>query len=515
MTSIGSELQPPAPDDRQSIYDIIIVGGGPVGLTLANLLGSYDLRVLVLEQDIARPDAPRAVALDDESLRIWQQCGLVERILPFVAQGDEGDIVFTYRDRQGRPLFSLEQHGRPYGYARGNVFLYHAVLTELLTGLKRFTHIRYQPGMLVENFTQDRDRVRVFARDTAGSGHTYSCRYLIGCDGGRSRIRQRLGISLEGRNYRESWLIVDTFSPSLAGQALSEGVQVWCDNLCPTAMIPLPQGWRRWEFLLRGIDTSQTQVLAEEHIRSLIAARKSLGDARIVRKLVHTYRARIVREYSRGRVFLAGDAAHLSPPFAGQGMATGLRDAANLAWKLAHVLNRSDSPELLSSYTRERSAHQRKMLKLAVRMGRMMMPRNALQALLIRCFFSSAGQTSVLRGRMEIRGRNVTPCYAPKIAKPHSRLGHYLPQPQLGNRQWMDELLGRDYTLISFDHKPEETLSESERRFWQGKGLHHLQITPGTETDPAYRVFDEWLKGCSRRVLIVRPDRFVCVDRTL
>ncbi len=495
-------------------YDVIIVGGGPVGLTLANLLGGRELRVLLLEQQTELPDQPRAVSLDDESLRIWQQCGLIDAILPFVAQGEEGDRVFTYRSHDGKPIFSLRQQGRPYGYARGNVFLYHRVLEVLLAGLERFPLVDYRPGVEVTGFEHKQTAVLVGARDRMAREQYYSGAYLVGCDGGRSRVRTQLGIPLEGMAYQESWLIVDTFAPSSAARPLSEGVEVWCDARCPTATIPLPGGYRRWEFLLRnGAERYAEQNLSAAAVLELIARRKPVGDAAVVRSLVHTYKARVAGSYRCGNIFLAGDAAHLSPPFAGQGMATGLRDAANLAWKLAHVRRGRAAVALLDGYEQERRPHQIRMLRLARRMGRMMMPRTQLQAVLIRWFFAFAGKLPAIRRLMEIRGQNVTPVYAAGNAA--GKAGQLLPQPRLADGTLMDELLGADYTLISFAVVPERALAAPERRAWEARGLAFLQLQPKGRTADAYRVFDDWLGGCARRVLIVRPDRFICEDHVV
>ncbi len=493
-------------------YDVIIVGAGPVGLTLANLLGPSGLNVLVLEKATELPDSPRAVALDDECLRIWQHCDLIDQILPFVAQGDDGDKVFTYRRADNRPIFSLQQHGRPFGYARGNVFLYHHVLVELRNGLERYCNIDYYTGYEVTDLVQKGDRVTTTAVVSDGEQHSFSSRYLVACDGGRSTIREFLNISLEGMAYEESWLIVDTLNRNLADQPLGEGVEVWCDPNCPTATIPLPLGYRRWEFLLRSSRYPNPEnCLDDTFIRNLINQRKPGVSGQFVRKLVHTYKARIVDRYRDGHVFLAGDAAHLSPPFAGQGMATGLRDAHNLFWKLTQVLTTKTEASLLDSYESERRPHQQKMLALALRMGRMMMPGNRFHAWLVGSLFGIAGKIPALRRLLEIRGQNVTPVYG--LPAKNSMVGQLLPQPQLKDGRLFDYLLGPDYTLISFGSKIEQGFSDTELNYWKGKGLTFLTVRPEGDMVTAFACFDHWMGGCSERFLLVRPDRFVCLDR--
>ena len=483
-------------------------------MTIANLLGLYGVKTLVLEKEVLSPDAPRAVALDDESLRIWQQCGLLEKMSSFVAEGDEGDVVFTYRTRSGRAIFSMAQHGRPYGYARGNVFLFHRALEVLRAGVERFANVELRIGWSVLDCTQDGERVLLVANDQDGQQHNLESTYLVGCDGGRSTIRNTLDIPMQGSAYAEAWLIVDTFTPELAGQPIEEGVEVWCDKRCPTASIPLPGGYRRWEFLLRS-DLSFPDCPGDDRIRELIEQRKPLGRARIMRRLVHTYKGSVAENYRRGHVFVAGDAAHLSPPFAGQGMATGLRDAVNLGWKLAFVLRGMAVPDLLNSYELERRPHQLRMLRLARRMGNMMMPKSRVQEVLVSSLFTLAGRLSWLRRYMEIRGANITPVYTERNMRHSGRAGCYLIQPKVGSNGLLDDLLGMNFTVVTFDRSAKDALSTQEFRYWQRCGTEFLWLRAEGETDVAYHAFNDWLGGCRCRLLIVRPDRFVREDRVL
>jgi 3-(3-hydroxy-phenyl)propionate hydroxylase len=276
----------------------------------------------------------------------------------------------------------------------------------------------------------------------------------------------------------------------------------------------LPGGYRRWEFLLRQ-ELSSVDCADDGRIQRLIEQHKPLGQARIARCLLHTYKGCVAERYVQERVFLAGDAAHLSPPFAGQGMATGLRDAANLAWKLAFVLEGLASPELLASYERERRPHQVRMLRLARRMGAMMMPRTRVQEVLVAFLFTFAGRFEWLRRAMEIRGSNITPIYSAHQKCRESRSGHYLIQPRIAGHGLLDDLLGLNFSVITFDRSPHEALSTGEFAYWQRCGATFLQIRPDGETGGAYRAFHEWFSGCRQRLLIVRPDRFVKEDRKL
>lgn len=495
-------------------WQVAIIGAGPVGLTLANLLGLQGIRTLVLEKTSSLPNSPRAVSLDDESLRIWQQCGLISAIMPFVAQGQDGDVVFTYRSRTGSPIFNLTQQGQPFGYARGNVFLFHRVLEKLKEGVGRFSTVDLETGWQVQSLHQSGESVLLVATDPEGAIRKFRVDYLVGCDGGRSTVRSELKIPMLGSSYSESWLIADTRDPAQAGMPPGEGVEVWCDQRCPTASIPLPDGFRRWEFLLRQKRDSAA-LHDDENILRLINQRKPSAHVEVVRRLVHTYKSCIAERYSEGRVFLAGDAAHLSPPFAGQGMATGLRDAANLSWKLAQVLRGMAPPELLASYELERRPHQLKMLRLARRMGRIMMPRLKLQELLINAALTIVGKSEKLRRLLEIRGANITPVYANQRQAAKTKSGHYLIQPEIGAEGLFDDLLGLNYTIITFNRPAREVLSRAEKQFWQEQEAAFLQLRPEGDTRAAYQAFDRWLSGCEKHLLIVRPDRFIKEDREL
>ncbi len=276
----------------------------------------------------------------------------------------------------------------------------------------------------------------------------------------------------------------------------------------------MPGGYRRWEFLLReGLKSAE--ALDDDSIQALIAQHKAATESKILRRLVHRYKGCVAERYRQGRVFLAGDAAHLSPPFAGQGMATGLRDAANLAWKLAHVLRGKATTKLLDSYEQERRPHQVKMLRLARRMGRMMMPKLWLQELLVVCFFTLAGRLTRIRNLMEIRGSNITPVYKPRGQQQGPRAGHYLLQPAIGSNGRLDDLLGDDYCIISFDRPPQQAMPRQERSAWEERGATFIWLKPDGDTSFAYQAFHHWLGDCRRRLLIVRPDRFILEDRSL
>jgi 3-(3-hydroxy-phenyl)propionate hydroxylase len=496
-------------DPSAGAWEVLVAGAGPVGLTLANLLGLQGIRTLVLEKLAGPVATPRAVGLDDECLRIWQACGLADAILPHIHQGDEGDTVFTYRSSAGAPLFRMTQHGRPYGYARGLVFLQHRAEEVLREGARRFPHVEVRPGCTVENVDAADGVARFSGVDLAGRPWTEHAAFGVGCDGGRSTVRSSLGIPMDGRTYPTPWLIVDVHSETAERENRREGVEVWCDARRPTASMQLPHGFRRWEFLLRRGE-NPGEFLDDTRIRGLIESRKPIEDYRIVRKLAFAYSSRIARRYRSGPVLLAGDACHVSPPFAGQGLATGLRDAANLAWKLAQVARRRLPDSLLDTYEEERRPHQLRMLGLARRLGRAMMPGNRLHEALSHSLFRLTEASPPLKRMSEIRGGHIAPAYRRGFLRPGGAAGTYVLQPRMPDGRLLDEWLGPGFAVISIGDGADRLLGAAENDRWSRLGARFINLPAHAEGTPA--LTDPPGRRDGPRVLIVRPDRFIFAD---
>lgn len=492
-------------------WDVLVAGAGPVGLTLANLLGIHGVRTLVIERLGEPLVMPRAVGLDDECLRIWQSCGLVDAILPYVHQGDEGDTIFTYRSARGRPLFRMRQHGRPYGYSRGLVFLQHKAEEVLSEGVRRFPHVEIRRGWTVGAVEATDGAARLSGRDADGAAWSESATFAVGCDGGRSTVRSALGIPMDGRTYPTPWLIVDVHSATAEREDRREGVEVWCDARRPTATMQLPRGFRRWEFLLRRGEDPRT-FLDDARILGLMAAHKPVEDYRIVRKLTLAYSSRIARRYRSGPVFLAGDACHVTPPFAGQGLATGLRDAANLAWKLAFVVRHGLRADLLDTYEEERRPHQLRMLSLARRMGIAMMPGSRLHEAVSHALFRLTESAGPLKRLSEIRGGHIAPVYRRGFLHPGGAAGTYLLQPRMPDGRLLDEHLGPGFAIVRVGPGAADLIGSADLARWRGIGARVVDLPSHDEGTPA--LTDPAPSRPGPRVLIVRPDRFICADVT-
>ena len=219
---------------------------------------------------------------------------------------------------------------------------------------------------------QKGDKVALRVQRGDGSIAELTCSYLAACDGSKSFVRRTLGIEMSGSTFRERWLIIDLANTNDP----TRDTKVFCNPDRPAISLPGPHGTRRFEFMLHDRE-SDAQALDPDNITRWLSLYGNDDASALVRKVVYTFHARVADRWSEGRIFLAGDAAHLSPPFAGQGMNSGIRDAHNLAWKFAAVLQGELGPKLLDTYEPERRPHAWEMIRLAVRMGRVMMPRNA------------------------------------------------------------------------------------------------------------------------------------------
>src|SRR5690606_16072975 len=220
--------------------DVVIVGAGPCGVTLANHLGVYGIRTIVLERSEAVLDYPRAVGADDEALRSWQSVGLAENVLGDMIQ----NVPARYYDSQGYCLAEVAPGTQPYGWPRRNLFIQPLTEATLRKGLERFEHVDVRLGVEVIGLVQNAEGVQLQARDAAGNELTVDCAYAVGADGGRSTIRSLIGAKLEGKTHTNKWLVVDVLNDQLDAPYTA----IHCHPVRPSISINLPYGFRRLEF---------------------------------------------------------------------------------------------------------------------------------------------------------------------------------------------------------------------------------------------------------------------------
>ena len=364
------------PVNDAGVFDVAIVGCGPVGALAANLAAKAGLSVLVIDREATPHPLPRAVHLDHEMMRLFQVAGLADAIAPTMREtqghlhvgADHG--VIRYMGTAGQP--------KPFGWANDYFFYQPELEQHLRDGLARFAGVTRRMGVELAAFEQDDDGVTVQLSGVAGP-ETLRARWAIACDGARSHVRKLLGIALDDLDFEEPWLVVDAEVegpvrfPDLWGVPDTADIQqlsvMMCDPARPATIVPGRGNIRRWEFmLLPGEDDAA--MMRQDRMAALVAPYIGAVPHRIVRATTYRFHGLIATRWREGRVFLAGDAAHQTPPFFGQGMCHGMRDVANLLWKLDLVVRGAAEPALLDSYQSERDPHVRSVVTAAVEAGR-------------------------------------------------------------------------------------------------------------------------------------------------
>ena len=342
--------------------DVLVVGLGPVGAAMAALLARRGVTVIALERDRTIYPLPRAVHFDHEIMRVFQELGVADE----VARHSRPNPGYEFRAADGQLLLSFAPElDAPCGWASGYMFHQPSLEIALRDILAVEPTAEMRIGWRFEGLEQDARGVTAWA--TGPGGPTpLRARYLIGCDGGASPVRRALGIGLADYGFDEPWLVVDAkVQPGARTPELN--IQI-CDPERPITCVLSGPGRHRWEFML--LPGEQPEDLQQDEVIERLIAPFGCGPLEIERSAVYRFHGLVAEHWRAGRVLLAGDAAHQTPPFAGQGMCSGIRDAANLAWKLEAVLAGEADAGLLDTYQPEREPHARALIELAIGMGR-------------------------------------------------------------------------------------------------------------------------------------------------
>ncbi|MBJ7470062.1 MAG: bifunctional 3-(3-hydroxy-phenyl)propionate/3-hydroxycinnamic acid hydroxylase [Solirubrobacteraceae bacterium] len=479
--------------------DVLIVGLGPVGQLLANLLGAQGIDVVALDEALAPYDLPRAAVIDDEVLRILQSAGLAEGVLADA----QVQRTVSYRTRAGRPVEIMRPESGPYGHPPLVSINQPSVERTLIAGLDRFPCVDARWGQRVEHIDQRADHATVWVRpNDGGRCEELKARWVVACDGSRSAVRAMLGVGFGGSTFRQRWLVVDALTdqpvlgaphPTFLG-----------DPIRPTVSLPMSPGRHRWEWMLHPGEAAEP-LLAPESIQARIAEWTDDPDLSIERSVVYTFHARNASRWRVGRFLLAGDAAHVMPPFIGQGFSSGARDAANLSWKLGAVL--SGAPQsLLDTYEAERRRHVTTMQQLAVRWGKVLQTTNP-QAAAVRDVVLTAldrvGVVAAVRDRIKPTATIHGGAFAQRTARlPWRRaVGTLLPQPLAleadgGEPRLLDDCLPPGWVLVTTSAEVAGVDAGFAAR------LIPMDLDEGGE-------LTSWMQA--RRVdwVVLRPDRYV------
>ena len=469
--------------------DILIVGAGPTGLLLANLLGTMGVRTLLVERNTATVQAPRAVSIDDESFRALQAIGL-DGIMKTITSRGYGSL---YRGPKGKIFATVMPWRRDYGFEKRNAFQQPELEGVMRDALDRYTTVDLQFCTELLLATQTDDAVQAQMKGPDGEVYGVEARYLVACDGGRSGVRRSLGITMEGYTFEEPWLIVDLHST----QNRCFHTEVFCNPARSCITLPGPGGIRRYEFKLNPGETVE-QAEKEAFARNLL---KSVGpdeNEPLRRVQVYSFHARSAARWREKRMLLAGDAAHLTPPFAGQGMNSGLRDAHNLAWKLDEALRADDPEPFLASYETERKPHAWQMIELARRMGQVMMPTSPLMGAAIRGGFHLMGLFPPAKAYFAQMKYKPKPQFTEGLlwrnGLPAKKtiVGRMIPQPMIETverkRVLLDTILPDTPIILIYAERPDEVVTSDEVLRLRAVGATVIGLTP-ERTNPVQTSF--------------------------
>jgi 3-(3-hydroxy-phenyl)propionate hydroxylase len=498
--------------------DVLLVGLGPVGATAANLLGRYGVNVLAIDKATQIYTAPRAIVLDNEALRILQMAGLEEGA--FATQA-------IPKIEMHSPLFGNYARANSAGHVDGHpqlvTFFQPELERALRTRLSAYGSVHVALGVELTDYHEADQHIHGVLKLADGQTHQVRTRYLIGADGSHSQVRQVAGIPFDGKTFTQDWLVVDAVDVPTP----IDHVEFICDPRRPSPHMAAPGNRQRWEFMLHEGETRE-QMEQPEQIRRLLARWCDADQVTIERTAVYRFHARIVDRFSKGRVFLAGDAAHITPPFVGQGLVAGLRDVANLCWKLAWVTHGRAAPAILGSYDTERRPHAKAIIQMALWMGRLVMPRNRLAAFGVHGLMTLLQSIPFTRAFFEeIKFKPSSQfrhgLFHPGRSRARLLRGGPLPQGLVRSKPGTpcipsDDVLGQSLTLVGFGCDPAPLLAPGLASAWAAMGGSIVHLRHRGQPGPPERSWEDMtdalVPGAAPVgwIAIVRPDRVVLND---
>ncbi|HEY0934873.1 MAG TPA: bifunctional 3-(3-hydroxy-phenyl)propionate/3-hydroxycinnamic acid hydroxylase [Trebonia sp.] len=507
-----TQPESPAAPPPWPVADCVVVGGGPVGLLTAVFLGQAGLRVSVVERWPQRYPLPRACTIDHEALRILQAAGLMagHASLFEPSQGERGG--YEFRNGAGELLQTIDwNRTAESGWANTNGF-YQPDLEEALEARAVATPgVTVHRGWTFRALTQDREgaRVRVTVAPTGLPAEVMQirARWVIGADGASSPVRTQLGIDVGDSGFQADWLVVD-YQP-LTEEKWTAFVTQYCDPAQPTTAVNSGPGRRRFEFMRRADMTVEELNQDSTAWRLMAPWGVTPQTARLERHAVYTFRGQWAQAWRQGNVFLAGDAAHLMPPFLGQGLCAGLRDARALSWRLGLVHRGLATPAVLDTYGPERTGHVREIIDEAVAAGRVICELDA-------------GRAAARDAEMKKLARDPA---AVTREPPHPRLGEpsltcpsggaegrLAPQGQIqaaGQTGLFDDVAGAGWQLISRTGDPAGLLDDDDVSWFRQIGGVIADVSgDGTVTD-LDGAYERWFAKNGCEAFLARPDFYV------
>lgn len=508
---------------NREIYDVAIIGYGPTGATIANLLGLEGLKVLVVERDAEIYNQPRAIGFDHEVMRIFQAAGVAEDVLTHTGPMTSSNYIGA----QGQVIREFHQIDPPYrlGWPPNYVFDQPGLEGALRAGVERYASVDVRLRHEMETFTDQGDQVTLSVRDLDRDALVdFQAKYVVAGDGARSATRQKLGIVFEDLGFDEPWLVVDVYVKDTQ-QFPQINLQI-CDPNRPMTFIVGPNNHRRWEIMLMPGETPE-EIDKLPRIYELLAPFGKPEDFEIRRSATYRFHALVAANWRQGRVLLAGDAAHQTPPFIGQGMCQGIRDASALCWRLKSILKDNITDEILDSYTIERKPHVETTTIRTKGLGEeicMLDPVKAAERdrLLEEELKSGKQNTSrqglipgLVTGRIDLAGDE----------RSRDRVGKLVCQPIVktlaeNEARLLDDVAGRGFWLVLNGAARQIALNEDQLRFWRRIGGEIITVGAsstapqdcdgvGLKVQDVDGLMTDFLNEMDCDAVIVRPDRYI------
>jgi 3-(3-hydroxy-phenyl)propionate hydroxylase len=470
------------------LHDVILLGYGPVGATLANLLAQQGLKVAVLEREAGIYPLARAGHFDAEIMRVFQDIGVADE----VERATDITRAMRWVDADGALLMEWQRGGDkgPFGWVSDYMFYQPAMEQALRDHARRSGRVREFLQHEAYAIEAQADQVVVLAEDTdRGRLVRVAGRFVVGCDGARSLVRRVIGSGQIDLGFRQRWLVVDVRQSRDLG--LERVSTQHCNPERPMYASCGAHGLLRWEIMVNDGDDTLAMTTDDAVWAFIEGSVRPIrrGDGVIMRKAIYTFESLIAERWRHGRLLIAGDSAHRTPPFLGQGMCAGIRDAANLGWKLAAVCKGQAPDTLLDSYQSERHPHVQAFIEGAIASGLVIQMREP-------------GQLAARVRDMRANPKQYAPpdpALGPGLsaAHGHGRLGRPVVQPTIGGRL-LDEHLGTGFALVC---RPGVLAVGDRTRLWdRHPALAVVEMAPGEEA---------WMEPYGAAALLVRPDRYL------
>ncbi|RVT69396.1 bifunctional 3-(3-hydroxy-phenyl)propionate/3-hydroxycinnamic acid hydroxylase [Agrobacterium sp. CNPSo 2736] len=503
------------PEGEPFHADVAIVGGGPVGTLLAILLGKTGKKVALIERWTETYGRPRAVTYDHEIARILAVLGIDSENDPAINYHDE---LYYWKDANGENIQIVDWQSTSASGWRVRYWFNQPHLEKRLTGISsQYPSITHINGFEASDLVQDEHGVTLTLQrnpveDAESKAKlTVHAKYVVGADGANSFVRQVLGIENEDKGYFFDWLILDMIPH---GEYVMEPAQ-WqlCDPRRPTTIVPGGPGRRRWEYMVLPGENPADLALEDNAWKLLEPWGLTRENATLERSAVYRFQARWAREWNAGRCAIAGDAAHLMPPFAGEGMCAGLRDAFALGWRLNGILDGTLSDKVLDSYTTERLEHAKHYIDFSQQLGKIICISDPEEA---------AARDRQMKAELEARNFEPVPTdicqLGPGIWAPESHHAGELSVQGVveanGRKDRFDQAVGFGWMLLGLDTNPADALHPDQLRNLQRLGGQAIRIgQAGTSCDAvdSEGTYARWLEGIGARYVLLRPDFYVAV----